>query len=111
MYLLFVLVGLAYGAFYVAFYVLEVPGAATERFGRRVPLPLLGRWQVERGTAAAKQAIAQGFVRETRVVPSNLLDAQRGELVRQVRYRSRATGKITRFESETRERWPRQYVA
>lgn len=110
MYLLLVLVGLSYGAVYVSVYLLEVPGATTERFGKRLPLPLLGRWQVESGTDAARQAIGSGLIRETRLVSRDPLDADNGYLLRQVRYRSRTSGRIVRFEAPSPERWPRQFV-
>ncbi len=82
---------------YLLFIMNLVPGAKEERIGVLEPLPEdVGKWKEDHESEAAKQAAAEGLVREVR----HFHYETSGRLVRQARYKSRATGEIVRTEPE-----------
>lgn len=101
MYWFFLLVGLLFAVIYLFFFLREVPGAAKERLGELEPLPdSLGQWQLDEDSDAARQASSQGQLRETRLWQYDEQSARSSRLVRQVRYRSIASGVVERVEPD-----------
>jgi hypothetical protein len=101
-YLFLLLIGLAAVATYAAFMLRLVPGLAEQRFGVLEDLPPdLGTWKTDETSTFAGRAASEGLVRQVRVY---LRPARswfgRDQLVRQVRYRSRATHEIVRTDPE-----------
>jgi hypothetical protein len=75
----------------------NVPGAVEERLGTLEPLPEdLGVWQRDAESSAGRAAHGEGLVREVRTCLED------GKLVRQVRYKSLASGDIVRTEKDER---------
>jgi hypothetical protein len=75
----------------------NVPGAVEERLGTLEPLPEdIGVWHADAESDAGRTAHGAGLVREVRT----FLDD--GKLVRQVRYKSLASGDIVRVEKDER---------
>jgi hypothetical protein len=82
---------------YLVFIMKLVPGAAEERIGVLEALPEdVGKWKEDRESEAARRAEGDGLVREVR----HFFYESNERLVRQVRYRSRATGEIVRAEPD-----------
>jgi hypothetical protein len=80
----------------------EVPGAVEQRFGVLEPLPFnVGKWSIDAESEEGRAAAERGLTREERLFhdPSGgFLGRER--LVRQVRYRSRATNAIVRVDPD-----------
>jgi hypothetical protein len=81
----------------------QVPGAMEQRIGVLEPLPEdVGQWKVDEDSDEGNAAMKQGLKREVRMFhdPNGGGILGGGKLVRQVRYRNRATNAITRVEPE-----------
>lgn len=81
----------------------EVPGLVEQRFGVLEALPEdINQWKVDEESEEGKQAVAQGLKREVRLFH----DAHGGglggggKLIRQVRYKNRATNQVVRVEPD-----------
>jgi hypothetical protein len=107
-YVFVVLVGALGVVIYLTVVFRAVPGAIDERLGKLEELPSnLGEWSTDRDSETAKQAAAEGLVRETRI----LLESGKGllggeKIVEQARYRDGPGGRIVRVEPE--RRWNRR---
>ncbi len=90
------------GLVYFFFAMSSVPGAKEERFGKLEALPEdLGKWKVDENSQEARDARAEGLIREMRYFyhePQGFADS--GRLVLQARYRDANTKKIARIEPE-----------
>jgi hypothetical protein len=92
-YVFLIVCGLIGISIYLLFIMNLVPGAADERLGVLEPLPRdVGKWKEEPLGAAEPD----GLVREVRFY----FYETSARLVRQVRYRNRETGAITRIEAD-----------
>lgn len=81
----------------------EVPGALEQRIGVFEPLPAdIGKWKMDDESEEGKAAAARGLRREERLFhdpnAGGMLGG--GKLVRQVRYRNRATNEIVKVEPD-----------
>jgi hypothetical protein len=75
----------------------EVPGALEQRLGVLEALPEdLGKWKVDDDSDEGKAAAQKGLKREARIFH----DMQANRLVRQVRYRNRATNEVVQIEPD-----------
>jgi len=90
----------------VLFYLLviyrEIPGAVEQRFGVLEALPSdVNQWKADEDSPEGQAAVREGLRREVRVFqdPHGGFMGQ-GRLVRQVRYRNRATNAIARVEPD-----------
>lgn len=96
-YLFLVLLGLLGGAFYLAIFVLHVPGFAEERFGKLEPLPPdLGKWRPDTESNEARTAESDGLRREVR----HWFDSDKKRLYLQARYRSVETSQVVRSDPD-----------
>jgi hypothetical protein len=85
------------GLFYVLVVYREIPGAVEQRFGVLEALPEdIGVWKVDEESEEGKAAVQQGLKREHRYFH----DMQNDKLIRQVRYRNRATNEVSRVEPD-----------
>ncbi len=90
------------GLMYLLLVQREVPGLVEQRFGVLEALPPdINQWKVDEESEEGKQAISQGLKREVRLFH----DAHGGlggggRLIRQVRYRNRATNQVVRVEPD-----------
>ena len=81
------------GLFYVLVIYRAVPGAMEQRFGVLEALPEdVGKWKVDEESEEGKAALQQGQKREERL----FFDMQSDKLIRQVRFRNRATNEVMR---------------
>lgn len=81
----------------------EVPGIVEQRFGVLEALPAdVGKWKTDDESEAGKAAAARGLRREERLFydPNAGGFLGGGKLVRQVRYRNRATNEIVKVEPD-----------
>jgi hypothetical protein len=81
----------------------EVPGIVEQRFGVLEALPSdVGKWKADDDSEAGKAAAARGLLREERLFhnPNAGGFFGGGKLVRQVRYRNRATNEIVKVEPD-----------
>lgn len=80
----------------------EVPGLVEQRFGVLEALPEnINQWTVDDDSEEGKQATAQGLKREVRLFHDASGGAfGGGRLLRQVRYRNRATNAVVRVEPD-----------
>ena len=88
--------------FYLLVIYREVPGAIEMRLGVLEALPGdINQWKVDEDSDEGKAAVQQGLKREVRLYldPSGGF-LGRSRLIRQVRYRNRATNAITRVEPD-----------
>jgi len=101
-YVFLLAVGLAALGVYVTLILNLVPGAAEERLGVLEELPPdIGVWKVDDVSPEDDALAAQGLSREVRLYhQQNTGWAGRERLIRQVRYRNRATGEIVRVEPD-----------
>ncbi len=77
--------------FYLLVVYREVPGAVEQRLGVLEALPEdVGKWKVDEDSEDGKAAAAKGQKRETRLFH----DVATNKLIRQVRFRNRATNEI-----------------
>lgn len=75
----------------------EVPGLVEQRFGVLEALPEnINQWAVDEESAEGKEAASKGLKREVRMFH----DSHNGKLLRQVRYRNRATNQVVRVEPD-----------
>lgn len=75
----------------------EVPGLVEQRFGVLEALPEnINQWAVDDESAEGKEAASKGLKREVRY----FYDQHGKKLLRQVRYRNRATNQVTRVEPD-----------
>jgi hypothetical protein len=91
------------GLIYVVVVYREVPGAMEQRLGVLEALPAdVGKWKVDEESEEGKAAIQSGLKREVRLFhdPNAGGFMGGGKLVRQVRYRNRATNEITRVDPD-----------
>jgi hypothetical protein len=90
----------------VLFYLLviyrEIPGAVEQRLGVLEALPTdVNQWKTDEESPEGQAALRQGLRREVRLFQDpNGGFLGRGRLVRQVRYRNRATNAIARVEPD-----------
>lgn len=80
-----------------------VPGLVEQRFGVLEALPEdVGKWKSDDESDAGKAAAARGLRREERLFhdPNARGFSGGGKLVRQVRYRNRATNEIVKVEPD-----------
>ncbi len=85
------------GLFYLLVVQREVPGLVEQRFGVLEALPEdINEWRIDDESEDGKAATAQGLKREVRLFH----DAHAGKLLRQVRYRNRATNAVVRVEPD-----------
>jgi len=85
------------GLFYVLIIYREVPGAIEQRLGVLEALPEdLGKWKVDEESEEGKAALQQGQKREVRLFHDRSSD----KLLRQVRYRNRATNEVMRVDPD-----------
>lgn len=80
-----------------------VPGLAEQRFGVLESLPAdVGKWKTDDESEEGKAAAARGLRREERLFhdPNARGFGSGGKLVRQVRYRNRATNEIVKVEPD-----------
>ena len=85
------------GLIYVLVIYRAVPGAMEARIGVLEPLPEdVGKWKVDEESAEGKAAMQQGLKREVRLFH----DMQADKVLRQVRYRNRATNEIARVDPD-----------
>lgn len=81
----------------------EVPGALEQRIGVFEALPDdIGKWKVDEESEEGKASVARGLKREERLFhdPNAGGFMGGGKLVRQVRYRNRATNEIVKVEPD-----------
>src|ERR1041385_6105576 len=81
----------------------EVPGAMEQRMGVLEALPEdVGKWKVDEDSEEGKATVARGLKREERLFhdPNAGGFLGGGKLVRQVRYRNRATNEIVKVEAD-----------
>jgi hypothetical protein len=91
------------GLLYVLVIHREVPGAVEQRFGVLEALPEdVGKWKIDEDSEEGKEAAAKGLKREVRIFhdqsASGMLSS--GKLIRQVRYRNRATNAVVRVDPD-----------
>jgi hypothetical protein len=85
------------GLIYVLVIYREVPGALEQRLGVLEALPEdVGKWKIDEESEEGKAALQQGQKREVRIFHDRSSD----RLLRQVRYRNRATNEVTRVEPD-----------
>jgi hypothetical protein len=85
------------GLIYVLLIYGSVPGAKEQRLGVLEPLPDdVGKWKIDEDSDEGKDALQKGLKREARMFH----DVQTDKLVRQVRYRNRATNEIVRIDPD-----------
>jgi hypothetical protein len=85
------------GMVYVLVIQSAVPGVAEQRFGVLEDLPLdVGKWSIDDESEEGSAAARRGLKREVRL----FYDVQRGRLVRQARYRNRATNAVTSVDPD-----------
>lgn len=85
------------GLMYLLLVQREVPGLVEQRFGVLEALPQnINQWSVDEESDEGKQAASKGLKREVRLFH----DSQSGKLLRQVRYRNRATNRVVRVEPD-----------
>lgn len=83
--------------FYLLVIYREVPGAIEQRLGVLEALPEdLGKWKIDDDSDEGKAATAKGQKRETRIFH----DVAGNKLIRQVRYRNRATNEVVSTEPD-----------
>jgi len=101
-YLFLLSVGVAALGVYVALILHLVPGAAEERLGVLEELPIdIGVWKTDETSPAGHAAEAKGLSRQVRVLHRPAAGWFGGDrLVRQVRYRDRATDEIVLVDPE-----------
>jgi hypothetical protein len=90
-------------AFYVLVIYREVPGAVDQRLGVLEALPEdINRWKVDDDSEEGKAAAQKGQKREERLFhdPNGGGFLGGGKLVRQVRYRNRATNEVVRVDPD-----------
>lgn len=81
----------------------EVPGLVEQRFGVLESLPQdIGKWKTDEDSDDGKAAVARGLKREERLFydPNAGGFLGGGKLVRQVRFRNRATNEIVKVEPD-----------
>jgi hypothetical protein len=102
-YLFLVLVGFGAVGVYVTLILHLVPGAAEERLGVLEELPPdLGVWQTDDSSPEGKAASARGLIRQIRTCHEPAVGWFGSErLLRQTRYRDRATNEIVRVDQDT----------
>ena len=103
--MMYVVLGLTSGlaiAVYLLVMFRSIPGAVSERFGDKEPLPEdLGEWKIDAASEAAKAALARGLVREVRTWLEPATGLVRGErLVEQARLRQPEGGSIVEVEPD-----------
>ncbi len=92
-----VVIAIIGGLVYVLVIYREVPGAVEQRFGVLEALPEdIGQWKVDEDTEEGKAAVSQGLKRETRLFH----DVRANKLLRQTRYRNRATNEVLRVDPD-----------
>lgn len=85
------------GLMYLLLVQREVPGLVEQRFGVLEALPEnINQWMVDEESAEGQEAASKGLKREVRMFH----DAQSGKVLRQVRYRNRATNQVVRVEPD-----------
>jgi len=98
------LLGLAFigGVIYLFLVQGNVPGLVEQRFGVLEALPDdVGKWKTDDDSEEGKAAAARGLRREERLFHDpNARGFSGGKLVRQVRYRNRATNEIVKVEPD-----------
>jgi hypothetical protein len=78
-----------------------VPGLVEQRFGVLEALPEdIGKWKSDDESEEGKAAAARGLRREERLFHDPNARGGGGKLVRQVRYRNRATNEIVKVEPD-----------
>lgn len=103
MYVLFLIVGLLFAAIYLLFFMREVPGAASERFGELEAVPSdAHRWKVDTESPEAEAAAKLGLTRESRIIIEDSNATGNGAMVCQVRYRGAKSGVIERVDPDVK---------
>jgi len=98
-----VAIGFIGGLVYLLVVHREVPGAMEQRLGVLEALPAdVGKWRDDEDSEEGKAAAARGLKRETRLFhdPNAGGFLGGGKLLRQVRYRNRATNEIVKVEPD-----------
>lgn len=91
------------GLFYLLVIYREVPGAVEQRLGVLEALPEdVNRWRIDEESADGKAAAQKGQKREVRIFhdPNGGGFLGGGKLIRQVRYRNRATNEVLRVDPD-----------
>jgi hypothetical protein len=89
--------------FYLLVIYREVPGAVEQRLGVLEALPEdINRWKVDEESDEGRAAAQKGQKREVRIFhdPSGGGFLGGGKLIRQVRYRNRATNEVLRVDPD-----------